>query len=132
MEVKAYKFMYERVNFALYILRCPKCGKELASASSPDFLPDWSICDNCTKNSIVYNGDEARTKCNEILATSQIGKITYPTHIGTSGYWQANNIWVAYDNLDGNCWIEEFKSESAAKAWAESKDKKFWAHDRLT
>ena len=49
MQVKAYKFMYERVNGALFVLRCPKCGKILASASSPDYLPEYSICNNCSK-----------------------------------------------------------------------------------
>jgi len=34
----------ERVHGALFILKCPECGKEHGSASEPDFLSDVLWC----------------------------------------------------------------------------------------
>lgn len=33
----------------IYAFVCPACGEILASASDPDFMPDFSIC-NCDRN----------------------------------------------------------------------------------
>jgi len=34
----------ERINEALFLLKCPECGKEHGSASDPDFLPELIWC----------------------------------------------------------------------------------------
>lgn len=82
----------------------------------------------------IYTGQLARNKHYETLASFDKDKCIYTCNLGSAGYWYdaEDEVWVAFDNEDGHCWVEEFRTEEAAKAWAEGKDKKFWAHDRLT
>lgn len=82
---------------------------------------------------IIYCGIAAEKICKDILAKSESGKVTYPLFIGSAGYWlDKSGIWVAYDNADGNCWIEEFKTKAAAKAWAEGQDRCLWINVRIS
>lgn len=41
--MKIYK--KEKVSPAMWVMKCPKCGKICASASERSCLPDWIICD---------------------------------------------------------------------------------------
>ena len=34
----------DRINDALFVLKCPQCGTEHGSAMSPDLLPDYLTC----------------------------------------------------------------------------------------
>lgn len=41
----------KKINRALWVIRCPKCGKILASASEKGFLPEfmWCYCESYSK-----------------------------------------------------------------------------------
>lgn len=82
----------------------------------------------------IYNGQEARNKHMETLASFDKEKGIYSCNYGSTGYWYDSDyeVWVAYDNEDGNCWVEEFETEAAAKAWAENQDDNLWINERLT
>ncbi len=41
--MKIYK--KEKINRSLWVIRCPKCGKILASASEKQYLPEFMWCD---------------------------------------------------------------------------------------
>ena len=84
-------------------------------------------------DTVIYSGLEAHNKCKEIIASRHEGDINYPLHMNTAGYWMAERgIYVAYDNSDGNCWMEEFRTLEAAKAWAMCLDESLWGKDKLT
>lgn len=35
------------------------------------------------------------------------------------GYFLDRKVWIAFDNTNGNCWVEEFASEGMAICWLE-------------
>lgn len=62
----------------------------------------------------ILTGADAKRICNEILAFDDYSSI----HLGAFGYWHEQDSWVAFDNTDGNCWMEEFSTEDAARDYA--------------
>ncbi len=72
----------------------------------------------------VFVGADARQKLNEILGSIQDdgNKVHYPAHIGTVGYFMDNSgagepLVTAYDNLSGDCWVENFQTYDGAEKW---------------
>lgn len=68
----------------------------------------------------IYSGKVARDVCNMLLSNGNDG--SYETPIEgreclSAGYWQEDGKWIAYDNTDGCCWVEEFKTRQAAVEW---------------
>ena len=48
-----------KVNRALFVMECPKCGSICASASEWELLPEWTVCDNCKEDFKLYSeGDK--------------------------------------------------------------------------
>lgn len=81
----------------------------------------------------VYKDDEALQKCAETLKVESPNFPKYPTNIQTVGYWEnEDGTWTAYDNEYGDCWVEDFRSKKAAKAWAIGRDEKFWYKDKIS
>lgn len=62
----------------------------------------------------ILTGAEAKRICNEILASEDYSSI----HLGAFGYWHEQDRWVAFDNTNGNCWMEAFDTEDAARDYA--------------
>jgi len=77
------------------------------------------------KNSIkVLTGEEARRAVSDILdsAVADGRSVRYPLHLGTTGYFRdtASNgmsVYCAFDNLTGDCWCEDFRTEESAARW---------------
>lgn len=72
----------------------------------------------------IYTGEDARNKLNEILGSAKDdGKnVHYPAYIGTVGYFMDKSgtgepLVTAYDNLSGDCWVENFQTEDGAEKW---------------
>lgn len=63
----------------------------------------------------ILTDAEAKRICNEILESEDYQH----THLGASGYWYEQGRWVAFDNTDGNCWMEEFSKKKHAIAYAD-------------
>lgn len=36
------------------------------------------------------------------------------------GYFHEDDMWIAFDNSNGNCWVEEFHTEEKALCWLEN------------
>ena len=45
-EMKTARAKIEKI-YGGYIMRCPECGKVIASASQKRNLPQWADCDDC-------------------------------------------------------------------------------------
>ena len=71
------------------------------------------------KTTNSYVGDFARTVCNYILKHYDDAKEMYTEFFGTTGVFQENGKWVAYDNTTGDCWVEEFKTKREAERWVD-------------
>lgn len=42
----------------------------------------------------------------------------YPLYEGDYGYYKnADGIYTAWDNMTGDCWVEDFKTESECIDW---------------
>ena len=68
---------------------------------------------------MMYTGKEAQELVGQIL-NSVNKKGHYPLHEGDCGYYKnADGIYTAWDNITGDCWVEDFKSEKDAKKWCE-------------
>ncbi len=72
----------------------------------------------------VFVDAEARQKLNEILGSLQDdgNSVHYPAHIGTVGYFPDKSgngepLFTAFDNLSGDCWVENFQTRDGAKKW---------------
>lgn len=63
----------------------------------------------------IFTGAEAKRICEDILDSQDYQH----THLGATGYWFENGIWVAFDNVEGCCWVEEFDNEAEAIAYAD-------------
>lgn len=71
----------------------------------------------------IYKGREAADALMEILwRHAEDG--TYPYMKGTCGYFNDDeqDVWVAYDNTTGDCWVEEFKTEKEAKEYCYARE----------
>lgn len=66
---------------------------------------------------MIYRGEKAKELCLEILhSLDKQGR--YPLHEGDCGYYKnANGMWTAWDNLTGDCWVEDFKTEKECIDW---------------
>lgn len=65
----------------------------------------------------IYTGEDARTACERILENIDYSMAITGYDSASAGYWEENGKWVAYDNTDGECWMEEFATEAEAKGW---------------
>lgn len=72
----------------------------------------------------VFVDAEARQKLSEILGSVQDdgNAVHYPAHIGTVGYFSDQSgdgepLFTAFDNLSGDCWVENFQTLDGAKKW---------------
>jgi hypothetical protein len=63
----------------------------------------------------IYTGDEAREKVDHLLkSVGQPWRSQYQLRLPEDrccGYFHDGERWIAFDNRDGNCWVEEFRSE---------------------
>ena len=72
----------------------------------------------------VLTGEEARRAVSEILVGVQDDgrSVHYPTMVGTVGYFrdttgEGKNVFSAFDNMTGDCWCEDFKTQEGAEKW---------------
>ena len=64
-------------------------------------------------------GVEAQELCNHILKNESISSDRFniiPNKLNL-GFWEENGNVVAFDNTDGNCWVEEFDNLESALNW---------------
>ena len=67
---------------------------------------------------MMYTGKEAQDLIGPILESVKDGR--YPLHEGDCGYYRnADGIYTAWDNMTGDCWVEDFKTKQAAIKWLE-------------
>lgn len=70
-----------------------------------------------------YTGEIARKVCNMILATGRnngrYDSLIEGYKCKSVGFWKENGKWIAYDNTNGCCWVEEFPTRKAAVKWIE-------------
>ena len=62
-------------------------------------------------------GELAQSIAEDILSTpynGNNGEIRYPEPF-VCGYFKDTDKWVAFDNTDGYCWVEEYDTEEEAK-----------------
>ena len=66
---------------------------------------------------VIY-GDEAEQYLTEVL-DGENGQLMFHHKSGRnlSGYYQDGDHWVAFDNTDNECWVEEFDSENESIEW---------------
>lgn len=66
----------------------------------------------------MLTGSDAQHVLIEILDNYKDGDQAYNTHVGSTGYYK-NELggFTAFDNTDGNCWTEDFRSVKAAINW---------------
>lgn len=66
---------------------------------------------------MLYKGEKAKEMVAEILhSLKRDGR--YPLYEGDCGYYKnADGIYTAWDNMTGDCWVEDFKTESECIDW---------------
>lgn len=64
----------------------------------------------------LLKGKEAEETCRKILDQWYIDG-TYNLFLGIKGWFKDGETYVAFDNTDGECWIEEFGSQMSAERW---------------
>lgn len=78
------------------------------------------------KNNInLLTGEEAQRAVECILAFAKDdgkGNVSYDTMVGTAGFYKTQTgsgqtVYAAFDNSDGQCWCEDFKTENGALMW---------------
>ena len=62
----------------------------------------------------IYTEEVAKAILFYLLANHQGGKYPAP-HV--CGIYFEENIWIAFDNSSGDCWVEEFEEMSEAYEW---------------
>lgn len=70
----------------------------------------------------IYTGEEAEKVCKMILANEDYSTPIEGYEVFSTGYWRECGKWVAYDNLDGECWMEEFKTKEEAMEYCYAKE----------
>lgn len=79
----------------------------------------------------IYQGPLAQQVCKHLLAPSATdpNRENYSTRtphpfldIHSCGYWEENGVYVCYDNVGDECFMEEFKTKSEALAWCQNKN----------
>lgn len=75
---------------------------------------------NNHKEKNLLTGEEARKAVHDILSCEQDGY--YPFMIGTVGYFadktgDGKTVFSAFDNISGDCWCEDFKTDEGARKW---------------
>ena len=74
------------------------------------------MTDKYNWNLPVLLGDEAKDRCTWVLENMK--DELYNKGLDTSiGMWYEKDIWVAYDNSEGDCWVEEFTDIREAYLW---------------
>ena len=75
--------------------------------------------------SLPYTGEPAKRLVEESLknVVDDGRSVRYPVNIGTTGYFKDKNsdgktIWTAFDNTAGDCYVEDFTTKEAARAYA--------------
>ena len=94
-------------------------GKERAMFDIDDYL------DQVGGRSLPYTGSVAVQMVAQALknVVDDGRSVRYPVNIGTTGYFKDKNgdgktIWTAFDNTTGDCYVEDFSSKQAARAYA--------------
>lgn len=66
---------------------------------------------------MIYTGKQAEELVGEILESlNDDGR--YPLHEGDCGYFKnADGVWTAWDNITGDCWVEDFKTKDECLKW---------------
>lgn len=76
-----------KLQKGIYAFVCPVCGSVLASASEPEFMPDYSTCD-CEMNT-----DESETfELFNVDGKTMIRRNKYPRFIGEITFGQISDI----------------------------------------
>lgn len=71
----------------------------------------------------IYTGEEAKTVCNMILNNTDWTAPLKGYDSISKGYWKEGpDRWVAYDNTDGDCWVEEFRTRKEAIKYIEDEE----------
>ena len=68
----------------------------------------------------IVTGKQAEQTVKEILDNEVDDSLNcfYPKHVGVGGYYKNElGTWTAFDNSDGDCWVEDFDTRKAAKEW---------------
>ena len=66
----------------------------------------------------LYTGEEAKKIVHMILAHYNEDSKRYPLFIGCCGYFKnEDGTWSAWDNLTGDCWVEDFKTKKECIDW---------------
>lgn len=66
----------------------------------------------------IYKGHQSLEILTDILSKVDNNGM-YPQHKGDAGYHKEGpNTWVAWDNSNGCCWVEEFKRKKDAIQYA--------------
>ncbi len=75
--------------------------------------------------SLPYTGEPAKRLVDESLKNVVYNgwRVRYPVNIGTTGYYKDKNsvgktVWTAFDNTAGDCYVEDFMTKEAARAYA--------------
>lgn len=64
----------------------------------------------------ILTGNDAEHILTEILDGFNIDTHKFPEPYVT-GFYKDGNVYIAFDNLTKNCWVEEFKTARAARRW---------------
>ncbi len=65
---------------------------------------------------MIYTGKQAEELVGQILdSPNDDGR--YHLHEGDCGYFKNDGIWTAWDNLTGDCWVEDFKTKKECIDW---------------
>lgn len=66
-------------------------------------------------------GNQAKARLKYLL--EYVPRYTFlPTSPADKGYYLDTDRWVAFDNTQGECFVEDFATEAEAKAWVEGKE----------
>ena len=68
----------------------------------------------------LLKGEEAQKVLGEILESERKSRsLTFPAHTGAQGYFRdkATKVFVAFDNSNNDCWVDEFKTQVGAEKW---------------
>lgn len=57
---------------------------------------------------VIYIGPEAKAVLNKLLNRPESNRYHYPAPYASGYYRVKNNVIIAFDNLTGECFIEQF------------------------
>ena len=65
---------------------------------------------------VLLSGKSAKDTLESILDGKERNTDNYPEPY-VAGYFQENDVWIAFDNTDKYCWVAEFETKVEAKRW---------------